>query len=444
MLGNLLFRLALCYISLLFLHAGSDWLSVKHTILGAICSMGMGFFALTSCAPPANLTEQPKPARLHFAGDSTVPATLPATTAAPTAVAENLPAAAPSVLASSEAAPAPDAPVISVVAQSKDESAAATTPLPQAVPQLSANRQIFCLHDWNDGADQIFQGKKGWIMESRLVSENNSPESFAAERLRGHDILLRLNLSYSENPGSIPKGDCTEFANQIGAIVGGLRGVVSHFIIGNETNATNEGGISASQYASCFNLVAQRMYAANPDSLALVAAIGPWNPTTPGTGPYPQAFDNYLHQIALETRQYARGYALHTAGGRNGDANPLDDNWWGFNNYQTQIDVISKASPENATKPIFISEFTPWADGFVDDANGQHVPRFPYPQGFIPLAYQGVNDWNRANGCRIKAMCWFRFSGGYGWDPFTPAVAGALPDYISAVRDHDYFADSCQ
>jgi hypothetical protein len=305
-----------------------------------------------------------------------------------------------------------------------------------------APQGIYGIHSWSEGASGLLGGRRGWTTETITAAESVDRSRFRAMVDEGYTPILRINHGYS-GTGTIPlDGDYAGFCASAAAMALELDGLVDHFIIGNEMNAIWEGdgvtGIAVSDYADCFAQCADAIHAVRPDAQVLVGAVGCWNNQTAATGPYVYDFDNYWYELIQRTRTSADGVSVHTYGGRDGDPDPRDDGYWGFEYLQTQIEIIDAAG--GGDLPIYVTEFNTAADGwYVEDGEAQMEDG--YPDGWMQKAFEYVDTLNGTlGGCRIRAACWFVHDL-VGWGGFSLVnLPTAWDDFVESTTDTDYRA----
>ena len=122
---------------------------------------------------------------------------------------------------------------------------------------------------------------------------------------------------------------------------------------------------------------------------------------------------------------------MHTYGGREGDSDPADDGYWGFEYLQTQIEIIDAAGGSHL--PIYLTEFNTAAGGWtVVDGEAQMLDG--YSAGWMQKAFDYVVDLDTSlGGCRIRAACWFVYDLA-GWGGFSLVnLPTALSDFTDAT-----------
>ncbi len=101
--------------------------------------------------------------------------------------------------------------------------------------------------------------------------------------------------------------------------------------------------------------------------------------------------------------------AIHAYGGRNGDTDPRDDNYWGFGVYEDWMEIITgNAYAKN--KPVFLTEMNHAADG--DESGNPGYPKYDYPAGYINKLFEEINSWNEQSDTKIHCACWFSYANG--------------------------------
>ena len=306
---------------------------------------------------------------------------------------------------------------------------------------------IYGIHDWNPGADGIFHGKRGWTVES--VNTANYPFDFqpseAQQASEKFGLIIRINKQAGQTvPTNSAEFDA--FATAAAGKVNQFKQWCNTWIIGNEMNASFEGAVPYASYVDVYRRCKQQIEAVQPDAIVLVGAVAPWNSTQNPGGPYAHAWLNYMHQLVTALGAEADGYAIHAYGGRSGDSDPRDDNYWGFGVFKDWMTVIdSNSMARNAG--VYLTEFNHAADG---DSNGDGWPNVAYPAGFIQKAYEAINTWNETHAHRISCACWFAYdNGGFpGYDLTLLSTARSDFEYVTqnthyigvaAARDWELF-----
>ncbi|MFZ5481838.1 MAG: hypothetical protein ACOZNI_34070 [Myxococcota bacterium] len=300
---------------------------------------------------------------------------------------------------------------------------------------------LYGIHTWSAGASAILSGKRGWSTETITAWESVDVARYEAMRDEGFTPILRINNGYCCE-GTIPlDGDYTAFCEAAAAQALALDGVVDHFVIGNEMNSIWEGdgsrGFTPSEYAACYRECVRKIHAVRPDAQVLVGAVACWNDQTSASGPYGYDFDNYWHELIEKTYDVADGVAVHTYGGRGGDADPADDGYWGFQYLDTQLDIIDAAG--GGALPIYVTEFNHAAGGWTS-SGGENWPTDAYADGWIQKAFAYVDAVNAARGCRIEAATWFTYDLA-GWAGFNlTTLTTAREDFAEATATTNFRA----
>jgi hypothetical protein len=295
---------------------------------------------------------------------------------------------------------------------------------------------IYGIHDWNPGAENIFRGgKQGWTVES--VNTANYFFDFqpaeAQQASQKFELIIRINRQAGLTvPTNSAQWD--QFAADAAAKVDQFKQYCSIWIIGNEMNASFEGAVPYTSYVEVYRRCRQQIRAVQPNAKVLVGAVAPWNSTQNPGGPYSHAWLNYMHQLVQALGNEADGYAIHAYGGRSGDSDPRDDNYWGFGVFRDWMTVID-SHPVARSAGVYLTEFNHAADG---DSNADGWPNVPYPAGFIQRAYEAINNWNMANDHRISCACWFAYDNG-GFPGYNLTLLGtARSDFEDVTQNTNY------
>ena len=264
---------------------------------------------------------------------------------------------------------------------------------------------IYGIHDWGSGASGFFSGKTRWDVEMiRVGIDTPNLQQIVND---GFTLIVRLGKSWGE---SIPRNssEWNSFAASCANTVNTYKNVTNKWIIGNEMNANFDSNIPASQYVTVYTLCRDAIKAVQPDAEVLVAAVAPWNASQNPGGSYSYAWLNYMEYIVNHLNSNCDGFAIHAYGGRNGDNDPRDDNYWGFGVYKDWMAIIN-ANPQTALKPVYLTEMNCFADGFGPTTG---YPKYPYSSGWINKAFEEINNYNVNNNYRIRCACWFAYSNG--------------------------------
>ncbi len=290
---------------------------------------------------------------------------------------------------------------------------------------------IYGIHDWGSGANGFFNSKTRWDVE--VIRVNIDTPNFQSIIDEGFTLIVRLGKGWGE---SIPKNssEWAAFAVSCANTVNTYKSYSNKWIIGNEMNANFDSNISASSYVTVYQMCRDAIKNVQPNAEVIVAAVAPWNSSQNPGGTYSYAWLNYMQYIVNNLGNNCDGFALHAYGGRNGDPDPRDDNYWGFGVYKDWMEIIG-ANQYAKIKPVYLTEMNCFADGWGSTPG---YPKYPYSSGWINKAYEEINNWNNTNGQKIKCACWFAYSnGGFpGYD--LTLVSQAADDFKFTTQNTNY------
>lgn len=264
---------------------------------------------------------------------------------------------------------------------------------------------IYGIHDWGSGANGLFSGKTRWDVEMiRVGIDSPNLQPIIDE---GFTLIIRLGKNWGE---SVPRNssEWASFAAACAGTVNTYKNFTNKWIIGNEMNANFDSNITAANYISIYTLCRNAIKAVQPEAEVIVAAVAPWNSSQNPGGSYSYAWLNYMEYLVNHLNNDCDGYALHAYGGRNGDNDPRDDNYWGFGVYKDWMNIIL-ANNYAKNKPVYLTEMNCFADGFGSTVG---YPKYPYSSGWINKAYEEINNWNQSHTQKIKCACWFAYANG--------------------------------
>ncbi len=298
------------------------------------------------------------------------------------------------------------------------------TAVPEAV-------HIYGIHSWNDGASGIMNGKTGWTVE--VVNTDYFAYDLTVEQAQrivaeGFTLIIRINKTFGVTVPTNP-ADYDAFAQACAQKVQTFKSYCHRWIIGNEMNADFEGNIPVANYIQVYGKCRTAIKQVQPEAEVLVAALGPWNASQSGVGPYPsnRQWLNYMYQLVNTLNDACDGYAIHAYGGRSGDTDPRDDNEMGFGVFLKWMEIID-GNAYAFTKPVYLTEMNHAADG--NKAPG--VPQYDYPAGYISKLFEAINTWNETHSHRISCAAWFAYANG-GFPGYNITLNTLMRDDFSAT-----------
>jgi len=283
----------------------------------------------------------------------------------------------------------------------------------------------------------MLRGKSGWSVEvinTDFFFWDPTPENIQTIVNDGWTPIIRINKTFGQ---TIP-ANSSEFDSFASACASKVTQYGDHcniWIIGNEMNADFEGGIYVTNYVDAYTRCRNAIKAVQPDATVLVAAVAPWNPTRTGVGPYPanQQWLNYMYQLVNDLDGACDGFAIHAYGGRGGDSDPRDDNYWGFGVYEDWMEIID-GNPNSHAKPVFLTEMNHAADGNREPG----WPIYDYPAGYIRLLFEEIDTYNSTHQHKILAACWFSHANG-GFPGYNISTNSDMSnDFIWSTENADY------
>lgn len=308
-----------------------------------------------------------------------------------------------------------------------------------SVAQTSAPTpvHIYGIHSWANGANGLFNGKRGWTVES----VNTANYSFDLQPSQAQQIVaenFELIIRINKEAGLTVPTDSSQwdqFASNCAAKVTAFAPYCHTWIIGNEMNADFEGSIPVSTYAEVYRRCRSAIHAVQPNAIVAVGAVAPWNATQRPSGTYTDAWLNYMYQLVNTLGSEADAYALHAYGGRSNDStrsDPRDDSAWGFGIFKQWMEIID-ANPSACNVPVYLTEMNHAADG-----GSAGYPSYSYPQGYINRCFEAINSWNTTHAHRIKCACWFAYSNG-GFPGYDITLNSTMAsDFSTATRQTSY------
>ncbi len=298
---------------------------------------------------------------------------------------------------------------------------------------------IYGIHSWSKNAKTTLSigDKKVWAVELYSVDSNWPLDVTRFEEMKSEGFVPLLHVVKNFSNATIPlSGDCNDYGNTLVTLLTPAKDLIHHIVIGNEmnsTNAANGSGIEAGQYINCFKNIRTKIKTAFPDMQVIIGPVALWNPATNcSEGPYTlnNTFDyvyrNYLFCLAKKAGNDTDGFAMKTVGGKNSDSDPKDDDFYGFQAFSVQSDIIKDALPSvSIHKPLYILEFHHGGDGVATiSGTNEKGPVFLYPSAFLLNAYEAINSYNNDSkniseiiGNRIKMAAWWVYDL-QGWNGF--------------------------
>ena len=288
---------------------------------------------------------------------------------------------------------------------------------------------IYGIHDWGSGANGLFNGKAGWDVEVLRVGID-SPTNYQQINNENFTLIVRLAKNWGE---SVPSNsnEWDSFVASCASTVSVYTAYSNRFIIGNEMNADFDSNIPASSYITIYNKCRAAIKAQTPNVEVLAAAVAPYNSSNNPGGPYSYAWLNYFFSMVTAFGNNCDGYAIHAYGGRNGDPDPRDDNYFAFGVYKDWMNILA-SSPYAYNKPVYLTEMNCFVDG------SPPYPTYSYSSGWINRAFEEINNWNRAHYQKISCACWFAYSnGGFpGYD--LTLINQARDDFSYTTQNTEY------
>lgn len=292
---------------------------------------------------------------------------------------------------------------------------------------------IYGIHTWGWGASGIMNGKRGWAVEvinTDYFPWDPTPNDIQNVANDNFEVIIRINKIFGQTVPENP-AEFDSFAQSCANKVNQYKQNCHIWIIGNEMNYSAEGAIPYTTYIEVYRKCRTRIKAVQPNSQVLVGAVAPQNSDTYAPGPYPYRWLNYMYQLVNTLNDEADGFAIHAYGGRGGDNDPRDDNYWGFGVFKDWMNIIG-ANPYTATKPVYLTEMNHAVDG---QGSTPGYPRYPYPAGYIQKLYEAINEWNMTHTQKIKCACWFAYANG-GFPGYNITLNAQMRDDFSYTTAH--------
>lgn len=297
---------------------------------------------------------------------------------------------------------------------------------------------IFGVHDPGGEGHMTDKGKKGWIVFTEELGRNPadmSGKSYTSYADAGFGVIVRLNHGYGPTNGTLPHSwDYDDFAQRVANFVANSPG--AHiWIIGNETNLSNEWPkysgttepITADKYAACYKKCRDKIKAlpGHGGDQVVVAAVGTWNVEI-GYG-WIEYFQDILNAIgsgavdAIALHTYTHGSDPNLVFSDQKMDPPYDNRYYHFRAYR---DFMNAIPAWGKTLPVYITETDqndPWAD---------------INSGWVKNAYKEINDWNSTPGNqKLRALCLYRWPNYDVWGFETKM--GVIQDWREAM-DNSY------
>lgn len=309
-------------------------------------------------------------------------------------------------------------------------------PVARALPPDAPH--IYGIHTWGAGANGLLSGKTGWSVELT----HTVPVFFDLTHAQGQSIVnegftLMLRIDYDPFTGqTLPKtpAQVTSYAAGCAAIATDFRDICSHYIIGNEYNASFGGTVTAAQAEAAYRAARSAILGVQPEAIVIVGAVAPYNATLSGSGPYPsnRPWLNYFHELVHRLGGDAGAFAIHAYGGRGGDTDPRDDNDMGFAVYEDWMEII-ESHPGAAARPVYLTEMNHAVDGGTGG-----FPANSYDAGFIQRCFEEIAAWNAARPHNIRAACWFAYANG-GFPGYNISTNSQMAqDFRDATQNTNY------
>ena len=291
---------------------------------------------------------------------------------------------------------------------------------------------IYGIHDWGSGANGLFNGKSRWDVETIRVGID-APTNLPQINNEGFTLILRLGKGWGE---SVPRSssEWDSFAASCASTVCVYTTYSKRFIIGNEFNANFDANIPASSYIQVYNKCYTAIKSRAPEVEVIMGAVAPYNASNNPGGPYSYAWLNYFYTMVTAVGNNCDGYAIHAYGGRLGDADPRDDNYYAFGVYKDWMGILA-LNYFTSQKPVYLTEMNCFIDGFGTTTG---YPKYPYSAGWINKAYEDINNWNTTHSQKIQCACWFAYTnGGFpGYD--LTLVPQASSDFSFTTQNTNY------
>lgn len=331
------------------------------------------------------------------------------------------------------------------------------------------------------GAESIMHNRQGYSLENEYVQNRSDwgplRARVQAAKNAGFTPIVRLDwVSGQTVPAQWDWNGRFYYAAKCRECVQAIGDLCNIWVIGNEMNMLGEGGIPADWYLTCFcnydaNCCYTQIHSVQPSATVCMGPITPWNSQTDATGPYnhsSERWKNYYWYL-VNNAAAVDGFAIHVYGARpdaqpglhDYDPDPRDDsgypNWdhgndvkvdsaWGFSVLQYLMGEIDSLSG-NVNKPVFITECnTDTGPAISPDPNSS--PRYSYRSGWLQKAFECVDTWNKNHYHKIKALCWFVYSYGFGWSDYAIMTEGrsnppanlvlARSDYSATTQNKNY------
>ncbi len=317
-----------------------------------------------------------------------------------------------------------------------------------AVP-YGENEYIYGLHDHDTASEKLMRRgskAKGWYVITEKIGANpndHGSRSYKKIADRGFGVIVRLNHSYADEQGTIPRSSqYLNFAQRAANFVKGSKG--AHiWIIGNEVNMRREQPpgevITPRRYAECYTLVrrAIKQLPGHQNDVVLTSPIGPWNGETwyeadpqgaypankiagaPNVPPYNGFFGDYIRYLrdmlvaigaencdGVAMHAYTHGYDPDLIFSDEKMGNPFQRYYYQFRTYRDQMHAIPWAFRR---LPVYITE----ANGDVEPGTKIRWP--DVNSGWVKNAYREINNWNKSGNQQIRCVALYRWFTDDAW-----------------------------
>lgn len=259
-------------------------------------------------------------------------------------------------------------------------------------------------------------GVTGWVTATVAIGHNpgdTGGDDFRWISNQGHGVICRINNSYSPD-GTIPVvSEYGNFATRCANYVANTQGC-SLFVIGNETNLSNEWPrvngwrtyISPQDYANCFRQCYNAIKAVRPSAKVICQALapfgGPYGPGADHDG-NPLTWIEYMNQMltAINSTGGIDGIALHinSRGYTYNDVHSTQKVLGLYFSFYVYKDWINLGTPASLrTLPYYATECNGiyyWDGGFPEctDINN---PSCSYQNDWLEWIYEEINSWNQS------------------------------------------------
>lgn len=309
----------------------------------------------------------------------------------------------------------------------------------------------------------LSQQVPGWVLITVALGSNPSDTGpgddgrFRADYRQlvdqGLGVIVRLNHGYAPY-GTIPyEHQYDDFARRCANFVRISRGC-HIWVIGNEPNHPIEWpgadwdwtavpprpkspakvgqAITPARYASCYRKVRAAIHAVpgHEADQVLVAAVAPWNNLTTyegnPDGDWVRYFADVLNLlgpddcdgIALHTYTHGSDPAFIHSPAKVGDARYSQRHW----HFRAFEDFMGAIPAHMRHLPVYITETDQGDDPWRDENSG-----------WVREAYRAINDWNRAEKQKIRALLLYRWPRVPGDRWYIEGKEGVIEDFRQAL-----------